>query len=538
MNRASLLRAVHAAYRASLAPASRRFVHAAHNCARVQEASLLALVRTNQDAAYGRAHGFAEIHSVRAWQDRVPIVGYDALESWVLRAASGEPRVLTEAPVRLFERTSGSTAPNKLVPYTDALLAEFGAATGPWLHDLYTNLPALRGTRSYWSISPAARAREHTAGGIPIGLEDDTAYFGPLARTALRMMLAVPSSVARAPDIATWRAATARHLAAAGDLGLVSVWHPSFMTPLLREIADHLDEILAELPAPRARDIRERLRTQSLTRALWPRLSLVSWWADGPAADADATVRALFSHAHIQPKGLLATEGVVSFPLLGGDDSRRVAAITSHFMEFVDLEHPTRRPLLAHEVRVGATYAPVLSTGGGFYRYRLGDGVRCDGRHLQAPVLTFVGRVDQVSDLCGEKLNPMQVGVALSAATRAAVVELRFALLAPSRDAPARYRLYAEPACGILTVTEADALREALERTLGENHGYAYARALGQLGPLEIVIVHDGAARHQHARAARGERMGSIKPTLLDSTQDWEHVFGTGTTTPRQGATA
>jgi len=481
-------------------------------------------VSSNADAAYGRAHRFARINSVREWQDRVPLVTYDELEPWVLRAAAGEPRVLTEAPVRIFERTSGSTAPSKLVPYTDALLDEFGAATGPWLHDLYTTVPALRGTRSYWSVSPVTRTGERTAGGTTIGFADDTEYFGPMARTALRMMLAVPPAVARLSDVAAWRTATVRHLAGAEDLGLISVWHPSFFSLLLREIDARLDEILADFSPVRAQAVRSRLAEHTLAEALWPRLAIVSCWADGAARDATAALAAELPHARIQPKGLLATEGAISFPIGEGDASRCVAAVASHFLEFVDLEHPAQRPLLAHELAVGATYSPVLSTGGGFYRYRLGDAVRCDGRYHQAPLVSFLGRIDHVSDLCGEKLNAVQVGAALQASAHEAAVVLSFAVLAPARGTPGvppHYRLYAQAQHGEV----ADALGHALERALHENPGYAYARALGQLGALEVIAVVDGSARYRQARIARGERMGDIKLLQLDTTIDLEAVF-------------
>ncbi len=535
MNRTYVLRAIHAVYRASLGPARRRFERAAGECERAQEVRLRDLVAANTNSAYGRAHSFASINSVRDWQERVPIVHYEELEPWIARAAVGEDRVLTEAPVRIFERTSGSTAPGKLVPYTDVLLSEFGAATGPWLQDLYTNVPALRGTRSYWSISPVTRARERTAGGTPIGFEDDTEYFSPPARAAIRMTLAVPPTVAGIADITDWRKATVRHLAAAEDLGLISVWHPSFLTLLLRDIEQRLDEILDELPRTRAQSIRARLNRCTLGEALWPRLAIVSCWADGPAKDAMAALQAELPHARVQPKGLLATEGVVSIPLMKGDVSHTVAAITSHFLEFVDLERPSSRPLLAHELRVGATYAPIVSTGGGFFRYQLGDAVLCHGRYKEAPLLQFLGRIDQVSDLCGEKLNAVLVGAALQAAASKASVVLSFALLAPARGTPGtppRYRLYAEFADRGVT----HVLRDALERELGENHGYAYARALGQLAPLDVVVVQDGAARYQQARVARGERVGDIKPTQLDATIDCTMVFGAGADTVRDGA--
>lgn len=522
MSGSALLRAVHAGYRLSLVPARRRFEHAARSCEHAQLARLSRLVAANADTAYGRAHSFAHVHSLHDWRSRVPLVDYEALAPWVQRAASGERAVLTTAPVRIFERTSGSTGAGKLVPYTDALLGEFGAATGPWLHDLYAAFPALRGTRSYWSISPATRERERTAGGIPVGFDDDTRYFGPVARAALRQMLAVPAEVARLRDMDAWHAATARHLVAADDLGLVSVWHPSFFTLLLDEIASRLDELLDAAEPRRAAEVRRRRTDRPLAEALWPRLAVVSCWMDGAAADALPALRRAVPHATVQAKGLLATEGVVSLPLVLGGKSRCVAAVAGHFLEFIDLDHPARAPLLAHELRAGACYSPVLTTAGGFYRYRMGDALRCTGFHLQAPILRFEGRCDQVSDLCGEKLDARLIASAIERARSESGVAAAFALVAPVRGDPPRYRVYAECASD----AELALLTAALDRALGSAPGYRYARALSQLAPLEGVRVAEGEARYRQAMIEAGGRAGDVKPTHLDARVEWDGVFG------------
>lgn len=515
------LRAIQAVHRLSLGGAARRFARATRSCEPTQLAVLRRLVADNRDSAYGRRHGFASVTSRRDWQQRVPIVDYEALEPWVQRAAAGEPRVLTTEPVRVFERSSGSTAKNKLVPYTDRMLAELAAATGPWLHDLYGSLPALRGTTSYWSISPATRGSEATAGGIPIGFADDTDYFGPLARRVLRRLLAVPAPVARLPEMAAWSAATSEHLAAAADLGVISVWHPSFFLLLLRRIEERLDELLARLPSPRALAVRDRLQKGTLGEALWPRLALVSCWADGPAASEAEALRRALPHARLQPKGLLATEGVISVPLLAAGDEGAVAAVAGHLLEFLDVEGPERPALLAHELRPGAAYLPVISTGGGFYRYRLGDVVRVVGFHAQAPRLRFEGRIDQRSDLRGEKLDARMVGAAVARAQRSVGVTLSFALVCPTPGEPPRYRLYGEGAAPATL----RAVAAALERELAGSHGYGYARALGQLGPLEAVAVRDGAARYLETRIAAGQRAGDVKPTHLDPGLEWGRVF-------------
>jgi hypothetical protein len=529
------LRAIQAGHRMSLGPGSRRFERAARECEAAQAARLRELVRSNTDTAFGRLHRFDTIQSVRDWQNRVPIAGYDALEPWVERAAEGEPRVLTAAPVRIFERTGGSTAANKLVPYTDRLFEEFAAATSPWLYDLYASYPGLAGTTSYWSISPATRQAERTPGGIPVGLEDDTEYFGPLERFALRQMLAVPPSVARIPDMDEWAVSTAAHLVAAERLGLISVWHPSFLVLLLRRIEASLEALLEDVPSPRRAAVLGRLEHMTLGEALWPHLAVVSCWADGAARDAVPALQRFVPHARIQPKGLLATEGVVSFPLQlenASDRTASVAAVAGHFLEFLDLERPEAHPRLAHELQPGGHYAPVMSTGGGFYRYRLGDAVRCCGFHHQAPLLHFEGRIDHVSDLCGEKLNPTMVAQALAAAAEVTGVRLDFALLAPAAGDPPRYRLYGE---GVDPAT-LQRVCDAVEHRLCESHGYRYARALGQLDAIEGVPVRDGSALYLRARTNAGQRAGDIKPSHLDDRVDWSRVFDHAAPGPRASA--
>src|SRR5262245_62018160 len=136
-----VLRLLQRAHRASLSPARRRFARAMNAVEATQLARLRQLVSANAGTAYGRAHGFDRVDSVIDWQDRVPMVDYDDLQPWIAHAAAGEAGVLTAAPIRLFECTSGSTSANKLIPYTAGLLHEFGAATGPWLADLYASFP-------------------------------------------------------------------------------------------------------------------------------------------------------------------------------------------------------------------------------------------------------------------------------------------------------------------------------------------------------------------------------------------------------------
>lgn len=519
-----ILRAVHAGMRLLDRPQVRAFERALRSPADAQARRLRALLRENAPTAFGTAHGFARIHSARAFQERVPVMDAEALAPWVARIAAGEARVLTAAPTRMLERTGGTTGGDKLVPYTEPFLRELRSALAPWISDLVRALPALRGLRQYWSLSPAARPAERTAGGLPVGFEDDTEYLSPLSRAAMRRMMAVPGTVARVREVEEWRRRTLLHLLAAEDLGLVSVWSPSFLTVLMQALERELPELLSALPRRRADGIRRRLDAAGslVGEALWPRLQVISCWADGPAARQLPGLRAYFPDTPVQGKGLLATEGVVSFPLWVARERGAVAAANSHFLEFLDLDAPAAVPRLLHELRAGGAYSPLLTTGGGLSRYHLKDVVRCTGHLGAVPLLRFEGKLDRVSDLAGEKLVAARVEAVLARVAAALGVPLSFALLAPEEEDPPRYVLFAESSAddGALQRLAAE-----LEAALREDHHYGYCRDLGQLGPISLQRVRGGWETYQRIVAASGAKLGDVKPPGLDPATGWRERF-------------
>src|SRR5262249_30342341 len=144
---------------------------------------------------------------------------------------------------------------------------------------------------------------------------------------------------------------------------------------------------------------------------LWPRLRLVSCWAEGAAGLYARQLAGLLPGVRIQGKGLLATEGVVSIPLTGYPGA--ALAARSHFFAFVP--EGGGAPRLAQELAAGQRYTIVLTTSGGLYRYRLGDVVEVVGHVDSCPLLAFIGREGIVSDRFGEKLHEPFVREALDA---------------------------------------------------------------------------------------------------------------------------
>ena len=524
---------------ASCVPAAVRWRLAIWRPANAQARILLDIVRRNAATAFGRDHDFSAIGSVGDYQQRVAVRSYSELEPYIQRAAAGEPRVLTEDPVESFALSSGSAAASKLVPYTASLFREFRRGIGPFLAGLFLEYPALLLGKSYWQISPVGAPPGLTSGGIRIGFGEDSEYFGRLRGALVRATLAVPEQVAGVAQIDEFRFETLRYLLACRNLRFISVWNPSFLSLLLADVRSLASSLIERIGSggaeTRARELRRIFadwngagltgtdsRGRTLLEAVWPKLRVVSCWTDAGAQEAVLRLRPLFPHVEIQPKGLIATEGIASFPWRAAGNA---LALRSHFFEFVEADSatPAARPKLAHELETGRTYSIVLTTSGGLYRYRIGDLVQVTGWLRRCPLLGFRGKEDGVVDLAGEKLNAVHVARAAAQVFARYAFHPRFWMLAPERQEPPGYCLYAQSDSPV-----PDGLIAALDTALEENFHYGYARRLGQLAPLRLFAIDPGSepeAQYLRARAAQGQRLGGIKRSELDRNGGWSAVF-------------
>jgi hypothetical protein len=514
-------------FSAALLPSATAFAMALRDPRRAQEHALERL--RSVVPALARVRGLEDLRAL-------PVERYEDVEERVARAADGDPSSLSRSPLVRFERSGGSSGAQKLVPMTRASLAEMNRALQPWLFGLYARTPGVAAGPAYWSISPMGDKRAFTKSGVPIGADDDAEYFPAPVRRVLSRVLAAPSVLSRFTTVERCRYATLRVLLEREDLALLSVWSPTFLTLLLDALDANLPKLLDDLatglcsvdgdldvaealplramPA-RAAHLRDAASRGRLTsRELWPRLALLSMWTDAAAAAFVDEARARFPGVPVQGKGLLATEGVVSVPWPNAPAP--VLAVRSHVLELVDDDG---RPRFVHEVEEGRTYEVLLTTGAGLVRYRLGDRVTVVGRVDATPCVRFVGRADATSDLVGEKLAAAFVSRVLDDSRPRGA---RFAMLAPTRHGGLHYRLYVEAAVGD------DALlgwARDVDARLAEGHPYRYARALGQLGPVDVMCVVDGAARYERGCVRRGQRAGDIKPTPLHLRSDWDEIF-------------
>lgn len=435
---------------------------------------LSAQLRAYQDTAFGRAHDFAGIGSEADFRERVPVMDGDDYAPWIARAAAGEVGVLACGEVLGFERTSGSGSAAKWIPITEGLRAEFARGLAAWLEGLRRRAPEVFDGPAYWALSPPGMMPETSAGGLPVGMPSDAAYFPDKVGQALAGWLTIPRLGGAADAVFE---ETAAHLLGVADLSFVSVWSPTFLLALDRALRE--------------------LRPGFSWRGQWPSLRMVSCWADASSAAWIPELQERLGPITIEPKGLLATEGITSIP--DEIDATPRLASGCHYHEFLDAAGAVVAP---PDLRRGAVYEVLLTTAGGLYRYRTGDQVVVTAPGGHRPGLRFVGRVGAVSDLVGEKLSESGVVAALVAARARGFLQA-------DTGAPG-YLLWLEDVSGA----------DAVIRELRKNPYFDQALALRQLAAVEIRGLPDGwPERLAVALAARqGCRLGDVKiPALMTS---------------------
>ncbi len=526
-------------------PGFGRLLFEALSVRRTQARVLRGILRANRKTDFGRRFGFDTIRTPEQFR-RLPLTGYDDYRGDIAAIRKGEAGRLTAEPVICLAPTSGSTDATKLIPYTSTLLRQFRAGIDPWIAHLYLGRPRLLFGRQYWSISPNTALAGEPGDIVRVGFADDAEYLGRCQQRLAASLFVVPPQIARVEDPRDFELLTCLFLLRERNLRLISVWHPSFLTILMKvvrerfaelteaiergvipqgvDLPDDLHEVLTGWLRPDSRRAAE-LRSFDASRGdlgcVWPAVAVISCWAGGRTKPWLHEIHSMFPHAAIQPKGLLATEAIMSVPV--GPRGLPTLAIGSHFFEFIDGQ--TRQMRLAWQLVSGREYEVVVTTGGGLYRYQLHDLIRVEEFFCGVPCVSFVSRTGAFSDLVGEKLDSPQVQKAIGRVESETGVPLGFAMLAPTlSDGVGRYVLYVQ----VLDEQDFDSARAAsvLETDLCRNYHYRHARRLGQLQPVVVQLVGENAERRYVDRfAAKGIRRGDIKLACLRPETDWDEVF-------------
>lgn len=507
----------------------------------VQEKLLFKYIKENKDTIFGIKYNFKDIKTLKDFQKNVPITTYEDYEEYIEKIFDGHKNVLTKDDVKVLEQTSGSSGKKKYIPYTSTLQNEYNAGIFPWLYDLSVHYKDLFDGCMYWSITPATDESKDEKN-VKVGFEDDAEYLGPVGKIA-RKWFVVPKLIARIADLEKFQIVTCIFLFSREDLRFISVWNASFLTNLFEafeknkaiiidsiiqgkilvdidlNIKTKLEKILKK-PNKKQLNRLNHIKENNLSyKEIFPKLELVSAWGDSNAIMMYDELVNKLGDIYVQKKGVLATEGVISIPIEELADGHAVT-YKSHFYEFIDIENGNI--CLLKDLEKDREYSILMTTGGGFYRYKLGDIVRVIDFYKSLPVIKFICR-ENVSDYCGEKLNEDFVTKILKSLIEKHKLEPLYTLFAPiCENGKYSYRLYIE----LENDTSLEVLQSDFENELLNNYHYNYCRQIGQLLDFKVVKIKDGNKKYlERCTNEFGQKLGNIKNIIFSKNLGWEKYF-------------
>ena len=270
---------------------------------------------------------------------------------------------------------------------------------------------------------------------------------------------------------------------------------------------------------------------------IWEKLSLVSCWADSDSYEIFIKLKEKLNfdkknmNLKFQGKGLMSTECIVSFPLENVENGS-VAAYNSFFYEFIQVSDDkleNRSPKLLDELELGERYCVVVTTNAGLYRYNTNDIVEVTGFYHKIPIVKFVGRINNFSDIVGEKLKNSFVEKQVLTTLEENNIKGEFLLFAPVRNETGEifYTLFLEIKKDGRKFNWKQ-IENEMNSSLCKAFHYEYAYKLGQLGKVRVFLIEKDGLKTYTAEKSKKQKIGDIKYRLLDKNFGWENKFAGG----------
>lgn len=379
----------------------------------VQAELLQELLRAARHTDWGRLYGYADGLSARELAQRVPVSSYEQLYPWIERSLRGEDDVLWPGRVQWFAKSSGTTnARSKYIPVSAASLEDCHYRAGRDMvavaQTLYPEAGVLRGK----TLSLGGALGPNT-----FRPDDPASFIGDVSAIIMQNLPAWAESRRTPPlDIALlgeWEEKLdrmARHVLTENVVCLAGV--PTWMIVLLRRVS----ELAGGVPVTE----------------VWPQLRLFMHGAVafGPYREL---FRQLIPDERMRYLEIYnASEGYLAFQ--DEPDSQDLLLLLDHgiYYEFMPLEeigreHP--RTLTLEQVEIGPSYALVISTNAGLWRYQIGDTVRFTS--LMPYRIRIAGRTKHFLNAFGEEVVVENAETAVAAAATATGALVRDYTAAP-----------------------------------------------------------------------------------------------------------
>lgn len=510
------------------------------NPSKAQRSFLLRLLRRNAGTAFGRAHDFSRIRTEADFRQHVPVREYEDYRPYIKRIIAGERNILTEEGPFMLTLTSGTTTEPKYIPVTHALQKQTAALMSEWLYRAERDHKALL---DYASLGIVSRAVEgYTPTAIPYGSASGLIYKN--IPGFIRRAYALPYMVSELDDYDE-RYFVAARFALARRVSFIATPNPATLLRLAEVAAENQERLVRAtrdgalgVESAKQRDVCERLaymlrpdreRALELEHAIktsgflrpadcWPDLQLIGCWTGGSAGTKINRLARFYGDVPLRDLGYMASEGRITVPFEDGTAAGIPALRTSYYEFIAEEEMDCERPsvLSIHELEAGRRYSILLTTTGGLYRYKINDIVEVTGFHNCAPLLSFIRKGGEMTDITGEKMHVNHLIAAVANVARRFRLNIEQFRVAPDYSA-CRYEIFLELERAVAHAFLRDEVLPALDSALASvNVEYDQKRRSKRLAQLRMHLMARGwAAREMRRHILAGRRDTQYKWRIL-----------------------
>lgn len=378
----------------------------------VQEQVYAGLLRQAQNTEWGRQYGYGDAPSRQEFAQRVPVSSYEELYPYLERMLHGASNVLWPGEVEWFAKSSGTTnARSKYIPVSPQSLHECHYRAGRDMVAMATSLYpeadvlagktlSLGGTHASNPFRPGTDSR---VGDVSAVVMQNLPVWAEFLRTP-------PLELALLDEWEEKIERIARHVQHVDVTTLAGV--PTWMIVLLRRVVE--------------------LSGAANISEVWPnlRLFLHGAVAFGPYREL---FRQLIPSEQMRYLEIYnASEGYFAFQ--DQPDSKDMLLLLDHgvYYEFLpadQFEAENPQTVLLEEVELGKSYALIISTNAGLWRYKIGDTVRFTS--LAPYRIRITGRTKHFLNAFGEEVVIENAESALAAACLATGALVRDFTAAP-----------------------------------------------------------------------------------------------------------
>lgn len=331
---------------------------------------------------WGGKYGYSSIATPDQFRERVPLQEYDDIKPYIERLRKGETNLLWPSPIRWFAKSSGTTSDkSKYIPVSSEALEDCHFKGGKDLLSIYCNnnpdtmifdgkTLGLGGSHDYNSDNPGP-------------------YHGDVSAVIMQN-LPFWFELIRTPDLSTalmndWEEKLLRmaHITSRENVTVIS-GVPSWMLILLKKILEITgDDNISDI---------------------WPNLEM---FAHGGVhfAPYREKFKAICPASLNYIETYNASEGFFGIQDSNSADDMLLMLDYGIFYEFIpieELDSQTPKTLLLDQVETDTTYALVISTNSGLWRYMIGDTITFTS--LNPYRIRVTGRTKSFINAFGEEL--------------------------------------------------------------------------------------------------------------------------------------